>query len=61
MWMLLIVVLSSTPPHNHKGSIFNLYTTETECKQEMNRMLTSIDLKNTKITGNCTFKPDFKD
>jgi hypothetical protein len=56
MWLLLIIVLNSTPPHNHKGSIFNTYTTEAECENEKGRILSTLTLKNSKITASCSYK-----
>ena len=56
MWILLLIVLSSEPPHKHKGSIFNLYRTEAECKADMEKAVASLSLKDTKITASCTFK-----
>jgi hypothetical protein len=56
MWLLLIVVLTSTPPHKHMGSIFNTYKTEAECTREMDAAKETLKLKNSKITASCTFK-----
>ena len=56
MWLLLLIVLSSEPPHNHKGSIFNLYRTQSECIADMEKAIAALSLKGTKINASCTFK-----
>jgi hypothetical protein len=60
MWLLLIVVLTSTPPHKHMGSIFNTYKTEAECNREMDAVKEALQLKNSKVTASCTFKDYLK-
>ena len=61
MWLLLLIVLSSEPPHKHKGSIFNLYKTEAECVADMDRAIAALKLKGTKVNASCSFKADFID
>ena len=56
MWLLLIIVLSSEPPYRHKGSVQNFYTTESECRKELTKAMQAIFLKDTQVTGSCTFR-----
>lgn len=56
MWLLLIIVLSSEPPYRHKGSVQNFYTSEAECKKELAIAIQALHLKNTQVTGNCSFR-----
>ena len=56
MWMLLLVVLSIETPNNHKGSVFNLYRTESECLAEKDRAVSALTLKGTKVSASCTYK-----
>jgi hypothetical protein len=56
MWVLLIIVLSSEPPYRHKGSVNNFYLTESECRKELTKAMQALYLKDTQISGNCTFK-----
>jgi hypothetical protein len=56
MWLLLIVVLSSEPPHKHKGSVQNFYVSESECRSELAAALKSLQLKNSQSSGSCTFR-----
>ncbi len=57
MWVLLIIVLSSEPPYRHKGAVHNFYTSEAECKQQLGTVMKALyELKNTQISGDCTFK-----
>lgn len=56
MWLLLIIVLSSDPPHNHKGAVHNYYASEAECKTELAAAMKALYLKNTQVTGSCEFR-----
>lgn len=56
MWLLLIIVLSSEPPYRHKGSVQNFYTSEAECQKELATAIQALHLKNTQVTGNCSFR-----
>lgn len=56
MWLLLIIVLSSEPPYRHKGSVQNFYTSEAECQKELTVTIQALNLKNTKVTGSCSFR-----
>ena len=56
MWLLLIIVLSSELPHKHKGSIQNFYVSESECRFELDAALKALQLKNSQISGSCTFR-----
>lgn len=56
MWLLLIIVLSSEPPYRHKGSVQNFYLTQAECEKELAGAMKALFLKNTQISGSCTFR-----
>lgn len=56
MWLLLIIVLSSEPPHKHKGSVQNFYTSEAECQKELAIAIQALNLKNTQVQGSCSFR-----
>lgn len=56
MWLLLIIVLSTETPQKHKGSIQNFYTLESECRFELETALKSLQLKNSQVSGTCTFR-----
>ena len=56
MWLLLIIVLSSEPPFRHKGSVQNFYLTKIECEKELSGAMKALFLKDTQITGSCTFR-----
>jgi hypothetical protein len=56
MWVLLIIVLSLDPSPKHKGSVMNFYTTEAECQEQLAMAMKALNLKDSKVTGNCTFK-----
>lgn len=56
MWLLLIIVLSSEPPYRHKGSVQNFYTSEAECKRELEGAMRALYLKQTQVTGSCSFR-----
>ena len=56
MWLLLIIVLSSEPPYNHRGSVQNFYVSETECRTELATAMKSLFLKGTQISGSCEFR-----
>jgi hypothetical protein len=55
MWLLLIIVLGSEPPHKHRGSIQNFYTSESECKTDL-AAVQALQLKGTKVSGSCEFR-----
>jgi hypothetical protein len=55
MWLLLIIVLGSDPPHKHRGSIQNFYTSESECKMDL-AAVQALQLKGTKVSGTCEFR-----
>ena len=56
MWLLLIVVLSSEPPYNHRGSVQNFYISETECRSELAAAVKALYLKGTQVSGSCEFR-----
>lgn len=56
MWLLLIVVLSTETPQKHKGSVQNFYVSELECRSELDAVLKSLQLKNSQVSGTCTFR-----
>lgn len=56
MWLLLIVVLSVETPQKHKGSIQNFYISESECRAELDAALKALQLKNSQVSGTCTFR-----
>lgn len=56
MWLLLIIVLSSEPPYNHRGTVQNFYISETECRSELVRAMKSLYLTGTQISGSCEFR-----
>ena len=56
MWLLLIVILNSEPPYKHKGSVQNFYTSESECRSELAAAMKALTLKETRLTGTCTFR-----
>jgi len=56
MWLLLIIVLSSEPPYRHKGSVQNFYISESECQKELTKAMQALYLKNTQVTGSCSFR-----
>ena len=39
-----------------KGSVNNFYLTEAECKKELTKAMQALFLKDTQISGHCTFK-----
>jgi hypothetical protein len=55
MWLLLIIVLGSDPPHKHRGSIQNFYTSESECRTDL-AAVQALQLKSTKVSGTCEFR-----
>jgi len=56
MWLLLIIVLSSEPPYRHKGSVQNFYLSKAECEKELSAAVKALFLKDTQVTGSCTFR-----
>lgn len=48
--------MSSEPPYRHKGSVYNFYINEAECKEQLANAMKSLYLRNTQISGSCTFK-----
>ncbi len=56
MWLLLIIVLGAEPPYNHRGSVQNFYTSESECRVELAAAVKALHLKNTQVTGSCQFR-----
>ena len=56
MWLLLIIVLSLETPQKHKGSIQNFYTSEAECRSELDAATKALQLKNSQVSGTCTFR-----
>jgi hypothetical protein len=55
MWLLLIIVLGSEPPHKHRGSIQNFYTSESECRTDL-AAVQALQLKGAKVSGTCEFR-----
>jgi hypothetical protein len=56
MWLLLIIVLGSEPPYNHRGSVQNFYKSESECRKELADAVNALYLKGTQVTGSCEFR-----
>jgi hypothetical protein len=56
MWLLLIIVLSSESPYNHRGSVQNFYISENECRTELSKAVQALYLKGTQVTGSCEFR-----
>ena len=56
MWLLLIIVLSSEPPYNHRGSVQNFYISESECRTELSKATQALYLKGTQVSGSCEFR-----
>jgi len=56
MWLLLIIVLSAESPYNHRGSVQNFYTSETECRSELAAAVKALYLKGTQVSGTCEFR-----
>jgi hypothetical protein len=56
MWLLLIIVLSTETPQKHKGSVQNFYTSESECRSELDASVKALQLKNSQVSGTCTFR-----
>jgi len=56
MWLLLIIVLSADAPHNHRGSVQNFYTSETECRSELAAAVQALHLKGGQVSGTCEFR-----
>jgi hypothetical protein len=55
MWLLLIIVLGAEPPHKHRGSIQNFYTSESECRTDL-AAVQALQLKGIKVSGTCEFR-----
>ena len=56
MWLLLIIILGSEPPYNHRGSVQNFYISELECRAELSSAVKALHLKDTQVSGSCEFR-----
>ena len=56
MWLLLIIILGSEPPHKHRGAVQNFYISEFECKTELAAAIQALNLKGTQVSGSCEFR-----
>lgn len=56
MWLLVIILLSTTPPYKSRGAMQIPYTSESECKAALTKIVPQMDFRRSKVTASCSFR-----